>query len=337
MPILGAYNGAIMPMQLSITERARRYIAGIHSISGSGGHVSALNAASALVKGFDLSAENALELLTEWNATNALPPWPLADLRHKIRDAAKSDKPSGYLLNTDHQHTSTQRPRASVPPPVANDAAAKEQQRKQWPTFRLGSAEELRALAKLRGIGHGIVWTAQREGLLRFTTASTGELCYVLTEGTLAQVRRLDGKPFTKCDGSTMKSKNLAGSVGKWLGYDYLARHLKAPVVIVEGLIGWLEAAHAITSSGSPEWIPFAALSASVKLEAGELALLAGRRVVIARDWGSEGALAAVMWQESMAGVGVTAAIWTPPLPAKDLGEALNLPGFDPSSIFNQS
>ncbi len=329
-------TGQIILMQLSISERARRYIVGIHSLSGSGGHLSALNAACALVKGFDLSEETALELLTEWNATNALPPWPMADLRHKIREAAKSDKPSGYLLANDrHQPPSTQRPRASAPPPVVNDAAAKARQREQWPAFRVGTLEELRTLASLRKIGPGIAWTAQREGLLRFTTSRAGELCYVLTEGTLGQVRRLDGQPFTKPDGSTMKSKNLLGSEGKWLGYDYAERHPNAPVIIVEGLVAWLEAAHVITSSDSLAWVPFAALSASVKLEARELVLLAGRRVLIARDRGSEGAAAAVNWQDALQATGTHARIWNPPTDAKDLGEAMALPTFNPNSIFN--
>ena len=74
----------MMPIQ----ERARRYIATMpQSIEGSGGHTAIFNVALALRCGFDLSEDATLELLSEWNATHAQPPWNAADLRHKIQDA----------------------------------------------------------------------------------------------------------------------------------------------------------------------------------------------------------------------------------------------------------
>ena len=79
---------------------ARNYIAPIRSISGSGGHTSLLAAATALVMGYDLPEDSAMELLSEWNQTNAIPPWSDAELRHKLREAAKSGRPRGYLLAT---------------------------------------------------------------------------------------------------------------------------------------------------------------------------------------------------------------------------------------------
>ncbi len=318
---------------------ARNYIAPIRSISGSGGHTSLLAAATALVMGYDLPEDSAMELLSEWNQTNAIPPWSDAELRHKLREAAKSGRPRGYLLANGKSSSFAASPSRShlrqPDTPAVSEAAVKSARRQQWPTFRLGTEAELRAVASLRKIHPGVVWLAQKEGLLRFTTPSSGERCYVFTEGTLAQVRRMDGKPFANRDGTTIKSRNLPGSVGKWLGYGLLARRRHAPVLIVEGLVAWLEAAEAITASDFRQWIPFAALSAPMPLEARELALLAGREVIIARDRGVEGAIAAQNWQESLAEIGITAPIWTPPVETKDIGESLAIPSFDPNSIFN--
>ena len=327
-------------MQTSTIERAQRYLAHIHSISGSGGHAAAYAAAVALVRGYDLPPDEALAPFREWNQTNASPPWSESDLRHKINEATKADRPAGYLLANDRHPTRP--PSASKPfhrptPPPQDEAAKKAAQRQQWPSFRLGTDKELHAVAHLRGIEAGIAWIAQKEGILRFSTSRAGEPCFILTEGTLAQVRRMDGQPFTKQDGSTMKAQCLPGSAGKWLGRAMLERSPSAPALIAEGLVAWLEAAHAITSTtgeGLRAWLPFAALSANVKLEARELALLANRRVLIARDRGSEGAAAAVSWQAALSEAGINAPIWTPPLPAKDLGEAMRLPDFNPDSIF---
>lgn len=331
----------------TIQERARNYIAPIQSISGSGGHAAAYTAAVALVRGYDLPDEIALSILTEWNQSNATPPWSESDMRHKISQAAKSDRPAGYLLvskssNPWHPGTPTGEGAGKFP----FSGASKAFKRQQWPRFRLGTDDEIRIVADLRKIHPGIPWLAQKYGFLRFTASSSGDACFVLAEGALAQVRRMDGLPFTKADGTTIKSRNLPGSEGKWLGISLLERHRHAPALIVEGLIAWMEAAEAITRLVFPkpvargthrQWVPLAALSASVKLEARELALLSGRKVIIARDRGSAGADAAVSWRASLAEIGVAAHIWTPPPGAKDLGEALNLPHFDVHSIFNLS
>ncbi len=322
----------------SILERASKYIATIYSISGNGGHASAFTAAKALAVGFNLPEETCMELLREWNQTNAIPPWTEDQLRHKVREAAKSPRQAGYLLANDREAAySTSYPSAVPMTPTVNEAARKASQRSQWPSFRLGTDNEMRTLATLRHVQPGIVWLAQREGLLRFTTAITGETCYVFTERTLAQVRRLDGHPFTKADGTTFKSRNLPGSEGKWMGSTMLESQPKAPVLIVEGLVAWMEAAHAITASDHLPWLPFAALAAGVKLESRELALLAGRRVLIARDLGEAGVEAALNWEESLQEIGVQVSIWEPPPGAKDLGDALRLPSFNANSIFNHA
>ncbi len=74
-------------LQGDIVERARRYLAKVSpAISGQGGHPATLLAAEHLVRGFGLSDDDALTLLTEWNQYCS-PPWSEHELRHKISEA----------------------------------------------------------------------------------------------------------------------------------------------------------------------------------------------------------------------------------------------------------
>ena len=317
---------------ISIQDRARAYIAPIQSISGSGGHTALFKAALALAKGYNLPEDEALALLREWNETNASPPWSESDLVHKIREAAKSDRPAGYLLTKDNGHQFHK-----APPPIAWGGPAKTAiKRLVIPALTKGTDMQLREVATLRGISPFVVWLASNKGYLRFTSHE-GHGCYVMTEGELVQLRRMDGQPFTKADGTTFKSKNLPGSRGTWLGYSMLERYPAAPVIIVEGLVAWMEAADAADRAECRQWIPFASLSATVKLGGRELSLLAGRRVIIAMDADETGVAGALDRQAALAAIGVTATLWIPPDGCKDLGEALALPSFNPTTIFNQS
>lgn len=82
-----------------IYECARRYVAKIpEAVSGSGGHNATFTVACALVKGFDLSVEEARPLLAEFNARCA-PPWSERELEHKLRqaDTTSDEKQRGWL------------------------------------------------------------------------------------------------------------------------------------------------------------------------------------------------------------------------------------------------
>jgi hypothetical protein len=68
-----------------ITDGAA-YIAKIQAVSGQGGHNATFNAACRL-KDSEMSEAEALATLIEWNQTNADPPWSVADLLHKVKDA----------------------------------------------------------------------------------------------------------------------------------------------------------------------------------------------------------------------------------------------------------
>lgn len=72
---------------LTIIDLARLYLEKIPgAVSGSGGHNQTFTAACALVKGFDLSIDEARPLLHEFNA-RCEPPWTHAELEHKLRQA----------------------------------------------------------------------------------------------------------------------------------------------------------------------------------------------------------------------------------------------------------
>jgi hypothetical protein len=62
------------------------YIRRIRAIAGNGGHNATFRAACKL-RDSGLSADEALQALVIWNATNALPPWSAKELAHKVGDA----------------------------------------------------------------------------------------------------------------------------------------------------------------------------------------------------------------------------------------------------------
>ncbi len=87
-----------------VVERARRYVATIPSaVSGQHGHDATFHVACALVLGFDLSVEDAFQVLGEWN-TACQPPWSERELIHKLQDAAKQPGPRGYLVAGHRNH-----------------------------------------------------------------------------------------------------------------------------------------------------------------------------------------------------------------------------------------
>lgn len=72
--------------------RVERYIAkcgGDVSVSGRGGHMTAIRVISRIVRGFDLTEDEAFHALQPWNAM-CQPPWSEKELLHKIRQAHRS-------------------------------------------------------------------------------------------------------------------------------------------------------------------------------------------------------------------------------------------------------
>lgn len=85
-----------------VHKRARAYLAKMPAaVSGSGGSNPTYAAAVALVHQFELSAADALALLTTDYNPRCSPPWSDAELRHKVEDAVNKphNKPKGSLLH----------------------------------------------------------------------------------------------------------------------------------------------------------------------------------------------------------------------------------------------
>jgi hypothetical protein len=80
-------------------ERARRYLGAIPpAIAGQHGDVQTFRVCCRLVRGFALDDEDAVTLLTEWNA-QCRPPWSDRELREKVRRARRYGRePIGGLL-----------------------------------------------------------------------------------------------------------------------------------------------------------------------------------------------------------------------------------------------
>jgi replicative DNA helicase len=83
----------------AVVERAAKYVEKMPSaISGENGHARTYHVACVLVKGFELSSDQAMSILKEFNA-RCDPPWLDYELQHKLDDAQKASGQSGYLRN----------------------------------------------------------------------------------------------------------------------------------------------------------------------------------------------------------------------------------------------
>lgn len=85
----------------TVIDRAIKYInATPPAISGNNGHSQTFALASTLVHGLQLDGSVVTELLMNHYNPKCEPAWTLAELEHKVIDAAKTkpNKPSGYLL-----------------------------------------------------------------------------------------------------------------------------------------------------------------------------------------------------------------------------------------------
>jgi hypothetical protein len=86
----------------SITDRAIKYLEKMPpAISGQGGHDTTMDAARAVVYGFDLGPEVGFRLLWDHYNQRCQPEWTEKELRHKCEEANSKPfgKPRGWLLN----------------------------------------------------------------------------------------------------------------------------------------------------------------------------------------------------------------------------------------------
>ena len=321
----------ICTMPQDIITRARAYVAKMPvSIALQGGHDSAFNAALALVKGFGLSEEEAMPLFEEWNL-GCLPPWSASDLRHKLRDAARSPKADGFLLEERERSTRARERRA---PDFESEHERQARKRNDWPEFRCLTTTEIHAVANLRGVLPDAVDLLHRAGILRGAVMD-GHQSFIMRSEHFAQARRFDGLPFVRHDAERLKAKNLPGSVGSFIGHSLLFPNA-GRVLLLEGCIGLLEGVAALLSVNVPEaWSVIAATSASSRFarDPDLLKSLAGRRVVVVPDADDAGLNAAASWLADLEGAGASVEAFELPSGAKDLGDLISNPAKNQKTI----
>lgn len=95
--------GPATPVDVSADVLERRAIAYLDAmppaISGQGGHNATYTAATALVHGFGIPPDRALEILVAGYNPRCVPPWTEKELRHKVENAAAKahERPFGWL------------------------------------------------------------------------------------------------------------------------------------------------------------------------------------------------------------------------------------------------
>lgn len=134
------------------------------SVSGSGGHNAAFSAACALVKGFNLTIDQARPIMAGFNA-RCSPPWSEREIEHKLTQADKTadDQPRGYLIGDGPVHLGEVKP---APPKRVFTPAAK-------PAFDVGS------LTSFAGEWAGavdLIWLANRSVIDPATLDTAGYL-----------------------------------------------------------------------------------------------------------------------------------------------------------------
>jgi hypothetical protein len=83
-----------------VMSEARRHIQEHRgAIAGKRGHDVTFKMACDLVRGFELSDDDAMKLMEQWNK-KCSPPWATADLEKKVSDARNASGKTGYLLVT---------------------------------------------------------------------------------------------------------------------------------------------------------------------------------------------------------------------------------------------
>jgi len=303
-------------MSVDILTRARRYLDKLPpSVQGQGGDEALRKAAYTLTKGFSLGEEEALPLLCEFNE-RAAPPWDEAALVSKLRSAARSPGPSGYLLE------GAPRPFVSAP---AAPAKPKPENPKPPPTLHRLTVSEIHRIAELRGLSPEAVALGDSHGIIA-AGMNRGVPAWFLRGGGVLQAKTFSGELWTFKDGKRGKADTIGGvhGFGIQVGTSPRAR----TVILSEGLPSALEVIECLLRADAEAgaWHEGVALVAAYSAESRiprELAeYLAARRVLIVADGGDTGLEAAKRWRAVIRAFGAAEVSAFAP-EAGDLGNAL--------------
>ncbi len=112
----------------SVSDWARKYVGRMPvAISGCGGHRATFAVAQVLIRGFDLSIDQARPIIEEYSS-HCQPPWTAKDLEHKLKSAVdKSRRPRGYLLSRRREKPAASGHHATTGEPPAGDEPKREE------------------------------------------------------------------------------------------------------------------------------------------------------------------------------------------------------------------
>jgi hypothetical protein len=129
----------------------------------------------------------------------------------------------------------------------------------KWPALRAGTAQELAALAVLRGYAVETVREAQRLGLLAFAD-QWGRVAWCITDssGRICEARRLDGKPWPAFGQMPERKCHAWGSKSWPVGLEAAASCSK--LALVEGGPDLLAALEIIQAEGKTESVAVVAV-----------------------------------------------------------------------------
>lgn len=204
------------------------------------------------------------------------------------------------------------RHRARMPAQRPPEAPSPLPAKPELPALHLPREGHLRAIARTRGfdlaalelaVSRGLLWVCQWRGLA----------CWAVTDAArwLCQVRRLDGKPFTRKDGTTFKAWTLPGcragwplGIGEAQGFSFVA--------LCEGGPDMMAVLHLAMALGCADRVaPVAMLGASTRIVPDALPHFAGKRLRVYahadaahEDGKAPGLEAAARWQDQLTAAG---------------------------------
>jgi hypothetical protein len=185
-------------------------------------------------------------------------------------------------------------------------AAPSEKPRAVWPELRQGTPEELAELAQLRSLNVEAVQLAAARGFLHFGTL-WHQPFWALTDSrrSLAEFRRLDGKPWPAFGRLAERKSHCLGSGKDWpVGIVEAAQ--RDSVAWMEGTPDFLAFLHFALAEGRAEHVaPVAMLgAANQRIAADALALLRGKSVVLYPHCDAAGQTAAKAWARQLRAAG---------------------------------
>ncbi|MEI6341161.1 MAG: hypothetical protein WCR07_04330 [Verrucomicrobiota bacterium] len=224
-----------------------------------------------------------------------------------------------------------QAPAAEDPFAIA-EAASK---RARWPAFEPPTAEDLRALAALRGFAVDGLRLAVARGVLGILPDFMERRAWVVTDASrnAAQARRLDGLPWPTGDGKTAKALSLLGTRGRWPVGLAAIRPEHEAILFLEGGPDLLAAhVHLWAEGREANAAAVGLMGAWLDIESAALPAFAGKRVRIVADADDAGQEAAKRWATSLHPIAASVDVVTlgtirrrNGAPVKDLADAFDL------------